>query len=243
MFFLACVLYANKAYSLYFQAIKIIETALKRYRSYDEYERKAGGKKLTNCEIISIVKTFLDEEGLKDIAVHLSDDLVARACMTRIRGQSTLQIQSGNVREKWIDGMLRHEIGMKKTMWSRITEDQLSRHVGFEMSNVRFLLLYLGTHYIRGFNNKQQIWKTAKKRKELKMEPANPTEEGLASLNTVLLRDEPCLIRAAMLYYTVTKAADFSFCELFNELGKYIKKSGYKMGLLLTSQKRLLRHI
>ena len=83
--------------------------------------------------------------------------------------------------------------------------------------------LVLGTHYIRGINNRQQTWRLGKKRRELNMAPMNPTEEGLASLNTVVLRDEPCLIRAAMLYYTVTKAASLSFCELFHDLGKYIK--------------------
>ncbi len=81
----------------------------------------------------------------------------------------------------------------------------------------------LGTHYIRGINNRQQTWRFGKKRREMNMAPMNPTEEGLASLNTVVLREEPCLIRAAMLYYTVTKAASLSFCELFNDLGKYIK--------------------
>ena len=69
------------------------------------------------------------------------------------------------------------------------------------------------------------------------MEPANPTEEGLASLNTVLLRDEPCLIRAAMLYYTVTKAADLSFCELFEELGRYIQDPETKWDYCLRAKR------
>ena len=72
---------------------------------------------------------------------------------------------------------------------------------------------------------------------ELQMEPANPTEEGLASLNTVLLRDEPCLIRAAMLYYTVTKAADLSFCELFEELGRYIQDPETKWDYCLRAKR------
>ena len=31
--------------------------------------------------------------------------------MTRVKGQSTLQVRSGEIREFWVDGMLRHEIG------------------------------------------------------------------------------------------------------------------------------------
>ena len=85
---------------------------MRRYRSYDEYERKAGGAKMTDREVIGVVKKYLCEEGLRNISVCLSDDLVARASMTRINGQPTLQIQRGNVRENWIEGMLRHEIGM-----------------------------------------------------------------------------------------------------------------------------------
>lgn len=67
---------------------------------------------MTDREVISVVKKYLCEEGLRNISVFLSDDLVARACITRINGQPTLQIQRGNVRENWIEGMLRHEIGM-----------------------------------------------------------------------------------------------------------------------------------
>ena len=66
------------------------------------------------------------------------------------------------------------------------------------------------------------MWNTPENRKELHMERANPTEEGLASLNTVILREEPSLIRAALLYYTVSKAMRLSFCDLFEDLGKYV---------------------
>ena len=67
---------------------------------------------MSGREVIGVVKKYLCEEGLGNISVFLSDDLVARASMTRINGQPTLQIQRGNIRENWIEGMLRHEIGM-----------------------------------------------------------------------------------------------------------------------------------
>ena len=67
---------------------------------------------MTDREIISVVKKYLYDEELRNISVFLSDDLVARASMTRVNGQPTLQIQRGNVRENWIEGMLRHEIGV-----------------------------------------------------------------------------------------------------------------------------------
>lgn len=57
---------------------------------------------------------------------------------------------------------------------------------------------------------------------ELGMAAMNPTEEGLASLHSVLLRKDPSLWRSAMLYYTVYKAAHLSLKELFNDLGKFV---------------------
>ena len=56
---------------------------------------------------------------------------------------------------------------------------------------------------MRAWNNKLQVWGSAKKRKEHHLEPANPTEEGLASLHSIIYRKDPCLWRCAMLYYTV----------------------------------------
>ena len=46
----------------------------------------------------------------------------------------------------------------------------------------------LGTHYIRRFNNNLQPWSEDKDRHKYRMLPMNPTEEGLASLHSVILR-------------------------------------------------------
>ena len=68
---------------------------------------------------------------------------------------------------------------------------------------MRAWFLFAGTHYMRAWNNKLQVWGSAKKRKEHHLEPANPTEEGLASLHSIIYRKDPCLWRCAMLYYTI----------------------------------------
>ncbi|XP_076809797.1 microtubule-associated tyrosine carboxypeptidase 1-like [Clavelina lepadiformis] len=80
----------------------------------------------------------------------------------------------------------------------------------------------IGTHHLRFHNNRLQIWNSGKVRRQLAMKPANPTEEGLASLHSVLLRKDPSLWRPAVLYYTVYKASKMSFCELFEELGTFM---------------------
>ncbi|XP_021028833.1 uncharacterized protein KIAA0895 homolog isoform X4 [Mus caroli] len=81
----------------------------------------------------------------------------------------------------------------------------------------------IGTHYFRGINNLQQPWNSWIGRKKHELKPNNPTEEGLASIHSVLFRKDPFLWRAALLYYTVYKASHMSFCELFKDIGKFVK--------------------
>ncbi|KAI6051257.1 KIAA0895 [Marmota monax] len=127
---------------------------------------------------------------LKQIVVHLTEDLLSRASMTVVNGCPTLTINVSTAREHWLEGMLRHEIG---------------------------------THYFRGINNLQQPWNSWTGRKKHELKPNNPTEEGLASIHSVLFRKDPFLWRAALLYYTVYQASQMSFCELFKDIGKFVK--------------------
>ncbi|KAM8895157.1 microtubule-associated tyrosine carboxypeptidase 1 [Spinachia spinachia] len=81
----------------------------------------------------------------------------------------------------------------------------------------------IGTHYLRGVNNNLQPWATAEGRKRFGLKPANPTEEGLASLHSVLLRKQPYLWRAALLYYTVYHATSMSFSRLFSHIARFVQ--------------------
>ncbi|XP_069469356.1 putative tyrosine carboxypeptidase MATCAP2 [Ambystoma mexicanum] len=81
----------------------------------------------------------------------------------------------------------------------------------------------IGTHYFRGMNNSQQPWSNGNGRKIFGLKPLNPTEEGLASIHSVLFRKDPFLWRAALLYYTVYQASRMSFSELFQDVGKFVK--------------------
>ncbi|XP_044531029.1 uncharacterized protein KIAA0895 homolog isoform X1 [Gracilinanus agilis] len=81
----------------------------------------------------------------------------------------------------------------------------------------------IGTHYFRGINNLQQPWCNWTGRKKYGLRPNNPTEEGLASIHSVLFRKDPLLWRAALLYYTVYQASQMSFRELFQDVGKFVK--------------------
>ncbi|XP_022603467.1 uncharacterized protein KIAA0895-like homolog [Seriola dumerili] len=81
----------------------------------------------------------------------------------------------------------------------------------------------IGTHYLRGVNNNLQPWATTEGRKQFGLKPANPTEEGLASLHSVLLRKQPYLWRAALLYYTVYHATSMSFSQLFSHIARFVQ--------------------
>ncbi|XP_076590896.1 microtubule-associated tyrosine carboxypeptidase 1 [Chaetodon auriga] len=81
----------------------------------------------------------------------------------------------------------------------------------------------IGTHYLRGVNNNLQPWATSEGRKQFGLKPANPTEEGLASLHSVLLRKQPYLWRAALLYYTVYNATSMSFSQLFSHIARFVQ--------------------
>lgn len=81
----------------------------------------------------------------------------------------------------------------------------------------------IGTHYFRGINNWHQPWSSSLGRKKHNLKPLNPTEEGLASIHSVLLRKDPTLWRAAMLYYTVYQASHMSFSQLFHSLGCFVQ--------------------
>lgn len=81
----------------------------------------------------------------------------------------------------------------------------------------------IGTHYLRGVNNSMQPWATSVGRKQFGLKPANPTEEGLASLHSVLLRKQPFLWRAALLYYTVYHATNMSFSQLFSHIARFVQ--------------------
>ena len=72
-------------------------------------------------------------------------------------------------------------------------------------------------------NNRYHDWYNWKTRRDMNLKPINPTEEGLASLHSVLLRKDPSLWRAALLYYTAYQAAFLSLKELFRDLGRFVR--------------------
>ena len=96
-----------------FQAILIMEIAINRYGSYEEFENQTGGPVLGRAQIITLVKNYVKRENLEnEIMLNLSEDLLSRGSMTRVKGKPTLNVRVVNLRQYWVEGLLRHEIGM-----------------------------------------------------------------------------------------------------------------------------------
>ena len=102
----------------------------------------------------------------------------------------------------------------------------------------------IGTHFLRKYNDKFQIW--SGKRKQYEMKPCIATEEGLASINQLCDHalagaPKPYLYKGAINYYACCKAAEMSFVQLFEEMGKYIDDPFRRQGWLKCRWKHCLR--
>lgn len=84
----------------------------------------------------------------------------------------------------------------------------------------------IGTHFLRKFNDRRQIW--FEKRKKYKLKKYITTEEGLATIHmlyeqALLTPRKPFLFQAALNYVSSFWASEMGFAELFKTLQKYIR--------------------
>lgn len=140
--------------------------------------------------------------------------------MTVVNSRPTLTINISTAREHWLEGLLRHEIGGWLVTGTCLYFAKLNWCCVFSEQSMS---LPTGTHYFRSINNCHQLWSNSVGRKKHNLKPLNPTEEGLASIHSVLFRKDPTLWRAALLYYTVYQASRMSFSQLFHNLGRFVQ--------------------
>lgn len=97
----------------FFQAILIMETAIQKYGSYETFEEQTGGKIIQRSAIMTLIQRYLKRDDLEqEIVINLSEDLLSRGSMTRVKGKPQLNVRVVNLREFWVEGLLRHEIGI-----------------------------------------------------------------------------------------------------------------------------------
>ncbi|KAM9607640.1 microtubule-associated tyrosine carboxypeptidase 1 isoform 1-T1 [Trichechus inunguis] len=175
------------------QAVGIIEAVLEKFGTYEHFEAATGGQLLTKCQIWSIVRKYMQKEGCVGEVVVQLSE--------DLLSQAVMMVENSRP-------TLAINLTGARQYW---LEGMLRHEIG------------QGTHYLRGVNNAQQPWHSAEGRVQYGLRPANPTEEGLASLHSVLFRKQPFLWRAALLYYTIHRAARMSFRQLFHDLARYVQ--------------------
>ncbi|KAJ8042149.1 hypothetical protein HOLleu_13140 [Holothuria leucospilota] len=128
---------------------------------------------------------------------------------------------------------LENQVGLNMTP-DLLSRALMTRSRGRSVMNIKLNILRdywaqgvlqheIGTHFTRAENNRQQPWHGSKGKRKFGLLPLNPTEEGLASIHSVLGRKDPCFWRAALLYFTVYNASQLSFADLFEKLGRFVQ--------------------
>jgi hypothetical protein len=79
----------------------------------------------------------------------------------------------------------------------------------------------LGTHLLRMLNDDLQVWR-GPGRKTYRLSPHMATEEGLATLNTLVAAKELSLRHSALNYWAVCQGARLSFSDLFKSLTPFM---------------------
>ena len=94
---------------------------MQKYGNYETFEEETGGKILQRTNIMAMIQRYLKRENMEnEIGINLSEELLSRGSMTRVKGKAMLNVRVINLREFWVEGLLRHEIG-KKTIYRNIS--------------------------------------------------------------------------------------------------------------------------
>ena len=80
----------------------------------------------------------------------------------------------------------------------------------------------IGTHVLRMLNNDKQVWAGAN-RKLFSLSNHLPTEEGLATLNTLVASGRTSLYNSALNYFAVSLGDSLGFAALFSKLSAYME--------------------
>ncbi|KAM8985105.1 microtubule-associated tyrosine carboxypeptidase 1-like isoform 1-T1 [Guaruba guarouba] len=209
------------------QAIRIIRAVLEKYGTYESFEVATGGRLLSKCQIWSVIRKYMQKEGC--VGENCSGVAGAQRSPYGFRGASC-QLAAEKALTPLVVVQLTDDLLSQAVMMVEDSRPTLAINLaGARQHWLEGMLRHeIGTHYIRGVNNTRQPWHSSEGRKQYSLKPANPTEEGLASLHSVLFRKQPFLWRAALLYYTIERASRLSFSALFQDLEQYVQDAGIR---------------
>ena len=135
-------------------AERIMKAFLEKYTSYTNYLEVDGGRILTREETEEIFRTYIDNLNLGDfIKLTFSSNTISPTSITH----------------DFRSGMSTITIGLP---------------IEYRQNRILGVLNHeIGTHFLRRYNDRSQLWTTARRKYEMK--PYIITEEGLAALNQI----------------------------------------------------------
>lgn len=198
-------------------AKRVLDSALERFGSAETLEHNVYGEEVDQDEAQKHITEFVE-------AHNLQDKLWVRFTPNRVSCVGSLQRSRKNSQD---------HLGVRHTLFvstaNRLRQHELRQFVAHEV----------GTHLIRVINDELQPWRGSSGRKRFQLHTNSTrefreTEEGLATINTVLhAGGNACYLwREALLYYACAKAGTLSFVELFVELAPYMPNAKRRFGLV-----------
>ncbi|GFS14271.1 hypothetical protein ElyMa_004903400 [Elysia marginata] len=195
------------------EAEYILEYVRNEYGDGELFLEHAFGSRITKEQATPMVLEYINENALSEsLKIHWCDNLACSAKMVW-RGP-VLNANKPELRKYslWIN-------------WS--DENNYMRESG-----IKCLMDHeIGTHFFRLINDGFQPWFSDRTRFDLRgmgSFEGQCTEEGLASIHTSLRGRVRLLWSPALAYYAACKAAEMSFKELFDHLGRYTSNIDFR---------------
>ncbi|BFZ25265.1 hypothetical protein BsWGS_28304 [Bradybaena similaris] len=195
------------------EAIHILEQVLKEYGDGEIYLEHAFGPRITKEAATPMLLEYISENSLTEsLTVHWCDNL---ACSAKMMWKGPVM------------NCNRPEL-RKYSLWINGSEDNNY----MRESGIKCLMDHeIGTHFFRMINDGLQPWFSDRQRFGLRRHgsfESKCTEEGLATINTVLRGRLQFLWGAAFAYYTACKSAEMTFKQLFDHVGRYTSNINYR---------------
>eukprot|EP00930_Biecheleria_cincta_P017572 TRINITY_DN13925_c0_g1_i1.p1 TRINITY_DN13925_c0_g1~~TRINITY_DN13925_c0_g1_i1.p1 ORF type:complete len:621 (-),score=90.92 TRINITY_DN13925_c0_g1_i1:433-2295(-) len=212
-------------------AVGILERTLETFGSDVQFYEQVGGVLLEKDRLLDMVDQYLEFNGLPGrVEVSFREEALAPAAMGGPFGNTLIIGWPIRQHEHRFRGVLDHEIGTH--FIRRINDRQQCWHKA--RRRVRCGIV-VGDSIFGSRTSSRSENIGASRRSSQRSSSAHPdgrsvpslkhclrTEEGLASLNTLVGAECKLLWRPALHYYSVCRGAQLSFADLFADLRRYI---------------------
>ncbi|RUS72668.1 hypothetical protein EGW08_019564 [Elysia chlorotica] len=203
------------------EAEYILEYVRDQYGDGELFLEHAFGSKITKEEATPMVLEYINENSLSEsLRIHWCDNLACSAKMVwrgPVVNANKPELRKYSLWINWSDeNNYMRESGIKCLM-----DHEIGTHLSF----------ILNSSYFRLINDGFQPWFSERTRFNLRSMGSfegQCTEEGLASIHTALRGRVRLLWSPALAYYTACKAAEMSFKELFDHLGRYTSNIDFR---------------